>query len=94
MGLVPLNTLFEGDSRTTEDIQSTANGQVHLAIAADMYLLKILQAARAPGVCDGNGAPLCQLRHQLFIDTLLKPLYIGSMDQKFGAVGFQKGDRF
>jgi hypothetical protein len=25
---------------------------------------------------------------------LLKPLYIGSMDQKFGAVGFQKGDRF
>jgi hypothetical protein len=94
MSLVPLNALVKRHSGATEDIQSTTNSQVDFALATGVHFLQILEMARTPGIGDGDGAPLGQSRHQFLINALLKALHIGSVNQEFGTVGFQKGDGF
>lgn len=94
MSLVPLNALVKRHSGATEDIQSTTNSQVDFALAASMHLLQILEMASSASIGNGDGAPLREIRHQLFINTLLKALHIGSVNQEFGTVWLQKGDRF
>lgn len=42
MGLIPLDTFVKRHSGAAKDIESTPNGQVHLALATDMDLLQIL----------------------------------------------------
>jgi hypothetical protein len=94
MSLVPLNALVKRHSGATEDIQSTTNSQVDFALAIIVHLLQILEMARTAGIGNGDGAPLGQPRHQFLINTLLKAFYVGSVNQEFGTVGFQKGDGF
>jgi len=56
--LVPLYALFELDTRSSENIQRTPNGQVHLAMTKPFYKLKILDRSATAGIRDRNIAPL------------------------------------
>lgn len=90
MCLVPLNTLIKGHPGTTKDVQSTPNSQVHLALAAHVYLLQILQMTSTTSIGDGYRAPLGQFGHQVLINTLLQALHISRMNQELGTVRFQE----
>ena len=58
MRLIPLYTLVKGDTSATKDIQSTANSQINLALAAGMNLLQILETSCTPRVRNRDCAPL------------------------------------
>ena len=71
MRLIPLYTLVKGDTSATENIQSTANSQINLALAAGMNLLQILETSCTPRVRNRDCAPLSQFRHQILVNALL-----------------------
>ena len=60
---IPLYTLVKGDTGATENIQSTANSQINLALAAGMNLFQILETSCTPGVRNRDCAPLSQFGH-------------------------------
>ena len=89
MRLVPFDTLIECHSRATEDIQRTANCQIHSSLAGRVDLFQVLQIARTSGIGHRDGTPVSQSGYQFLVDTLLQALYICSVDQELGAIWFQ-----
>ena len=71
MRFIPLYTLVKGDTSATKDIQSTANSQINLALAAGMNLLQILETSCTPRVRNRDCAPLSQFGHQILVNALL-----------------------
>lgn len=90
MCFVPLDTFVKRHSGTAEDIQSTPNCQVNLALAASVHFLQVLQMTSTTGIGDGNSAPLGQFGNQFLVNTLLQSLHVCSMNQELGTIRFQE----
>lgn|SRR3569833_2771355 len=87
--LVPLDTVGEFDTRASENIQSAANSQIHLAVASSLDRLEVFQASASSGVRHRDAAPQCQFLDQLLVYAFLQPFVVRGVDKKLRAVGLE-----
>lgn len=92
--LIPRNSLLKLNRISSEDIQRTANSQIHPAATQLLHQLQVLQMPTAARVSDRDSANGRQEFDKLSVDTSLLSFNISSMDEEFGAVRFKKRDVF
>jgi hypothetical protein len=84
--LVPLHAVLKFDSGATEDVQRTADSQVHFATAQLLDEFQILDGPASTSIGDRDVAPFGELGNKFVVDAALEPFYICSVYQELGAI--------
>lgn len=89
MNAVPNDAILECGTAASENVESAANCQINLPLTAPVYEIEILDCSGTTSVGDRDAAPLGQFSDEVFVDTLLKALVVGGVDEEFGTVRFE-----
>lgn len=91
--MIPRNAVLELYCTSAKYVHGTPNGQIDLASTQILDRIQVLQAFATTRIRDRNVAPRSQLPNELVVNTLLKPLVIGGMDEELGAIRLKEGYR-